>query len=118
MLRSLLAEFILERKPCKEPMSEPEKSVKIAVVGDVHEQWEAADGEALQRLGVDLVLFVGDFGNESVDLVRRITALDIPKAVTLGNHDAWWTATPWGRAKCPPELRNTDRVQAQLDLLG
>ncbi len=99
-------------------MSEPEKSVKIAVVGDVHEQWEAADGEALQRLGVDLVLFVGDFGNESVDLVRSIAALDIPKAVTLGNHDAWWTATPWGREKCPAELRNTDRVQAQLDLLG
>ncbi|MGL5195908.1 MAG: metallophosphoesterase, partial [Chroococcales cyanobacterium] len=63
--------------------------IKIAIVGDVHEQWESADGEALMRLGVDLALFVGDFGNESVPIVRSIAALDIPKAVTFGNHDAW-----------------------------
>ena len=39
--------------------------IKIAVIGDVHDQWEAADAEALQRLGVDLALFVGDFGKQS-----------------------------------------------------
>ena len=76
-----------------------EKSTRIAVVGDIHDQWEADDGIALQQLGVDLVLVVGDFGNESVEVGRAISALDIPKAAILGNHDAWYTATDWGRKK-------------------
>ncbi|MBE9223994.1 TIGR04168 family protein [Phormidium sp. LEGE 05292] len=92
--------------------------IKIAVVGDVHDQWEAADGEALHRLDVDLVLFVGDFGNESVGVVEAIASLDIPKAVILGNHDAWYTATDWGRQRCPYDRTKEDWVQDQLDLLG
>ncbi|MFN7522248.1 MAG: metallophosphoesterase, partial [Aphanizomenon sp.] len=73
------------------------KSVKIAVIGDVHDQWEAEDGIALQHLGVDLALFVGDFGNESVEVVKAIASLDLPKAAVMGNHDAWYSATEWGR---------------------
>lgn len=92
--------------------------IKIAAIGDVHDQWEAADGEALRRLGVDLVLFVGDFGNESVGVVRTIASLDIPKAAIMGNHDAWYTATEWGRQRCPYDRAQEDRVQDQLDLLG
>lgn len=81
--------------------SKNEQLIKIAVVGDIHDQWEADDGIALQQMNVDLVLFVGDFGNESVEVVRMIAALDIPKAAVFGNHDAWYTATDWGRKKCP-----------------
>lgn len=92
--------------------------IKIAVIGDVHNQWEAADGEALRSLGVDLALFVGDFGNESVEVVQAIASLDIPKAVILGNHDAWYTATEWGRQRCPYDRTQEDWVQDQLDLLG
>lgn len=92
--------------------------VKIAVIGDVHDQWEAADGEALRSLGVDLALFVGDFGNESVEVVQAIASLEIPKAVILGNHDAWYTATEWGRQRCPYDRAQEDWVQDQLDLLG
>lgn len=92
--------------------------IKIAVIGDVHDQWEAADGEALRSLGVDLALFVGDFGNESVEVVQAIASLDIPKAVILGNHDAWYTATEWGRQRCPYDRAQEDWVQDQLDLLG
>jgi len=92
--------------------------IKIAVVGDVHDQWEATDGEALRCLGVDLVLFVGDFGNESVGVVRAIASLEIPKAAILGNHDAWYTATEWGRQRCPYNHEQEDWVQDQLDLLG
>lgn len=33
----------------------------------------------------------GDFGNENVELVQSIADLDFPKAVILGNHDAWRT---------------------------
>lgn len=94
------------------------QTIKIAVVGDVHDQWETEDGEALQHLGVDLALFVGDFGNESVGVVRSIASLEIPKAVILGNHDAWYSASEWGRKRCPYNRQQEDRVQAQLDLLG
>jgi uncharacterized protein (TIGR04168 family) len=94
------------------------KMLKIAVVGDVHDQWEEEDGITLHNLSVDLVLFVGDFGNESVEVVRAIASLDIPKAVVLGNHDAWYSATDWGRKKCPYDRTKEDWVQKQLDLLG
>jgi len=52
--------------------SHNQPSITIAVVGDVHDQWEAQDAIALQKLSVDLVLFVGDFGNESVGVVQRV----------------------------------------------
>ncbi len=92
--------------------------LKIAVIGDVHDQWETEDAIALKRLGVDLVLFVGDFGNEAVGIVEAIAHLDIPKAVILGNHDAWYNATSWGRAKCPYNRTVDNRVTKQLNLLG
>lgn len=94
------------------------RPLTIAVVGDVHDQWESTDSEALEALGVDLALFVGDFGNEAVGVVQAIAALAIPKAAILGNHDAWYTATGWGRQKCPYDRTREDRVQQQLDLLG
>lgn len=99
-------------------LENPSQSIKIAIVGDVHDQWEAADAIALKQLGVDLVLFVGDFGNEAVELVGRIAALDLPKAVIFGNHDAWYTASDWGRSKRPYDPSIEDRVQQQVDLLG
>ncbi len=97
---------------------QPNSSIKIAVVGDVHDLWETADEEALKQLGVDLVLLVGDFGNEAVGVVKTIAQMDLPKAVILGNHDAWYTASDWGKQKCPYDRTQEDRVQQQLDLLG
>jgi uncharacterized protein (TIGR04168 family) len=91
-------------------------TIKIAVVGDVHDLWDADDEAVLQRLGVDLVLLVGDFGNESLEVVRAVADLNLPKAVILGNHDAWYTATDWGR-KLRSVMTRTDGVQQQLDLL-
>jgi uncharacterized protein (TIGR04168 family) len=44
--------------------------------------------------------------------------LSLPKAVILGNHDAWYSATPWGRKQCPYDCDKEDRVTAQLELLG
>ncbi|MDC0833121.1 Metallophosphoesterase [Geitlerinema sp. FC II] len=93
-------------------------AIRIAVIGDVHDQWDDTDGTILKQLNVHLALFVGDFGNESVDVVRRIARLDLPKAVVLGNHDAWYTATDWGRRKCPYDRTQEDRFQQQLDLFG
>lgn len=93
-------------------------SFTIAVIGDVHDQWEPDDEAALHHLNVDLALFVGDFGNESVDVVRAIAQINLPKAVVLGNHDAWYNATEWGRSRCPYDAKTENRVQQQLDLLG
>ena len=61
---------------------------RLAIVGDVHDLWTGHDVVALKALHPDLTLFVGDIGNEAVELVRSIAALDVPKAVVLGNHDA------------------------------
>lgn len=93
-------------------------SLVVALVGDVHDQWSEADAQALHQLAVDLVLFVGDFGNEAVGLVRQIAAVDLPKAVILGNHDAWYSATPWGQKKCPYNRQQEDWVSQQLQALG
>ncbi|MGI0488001.1 TIGR04168 family protein [Pantanalinema rosaneae CENA516] len=98
--------------------SATDRRLTIAVVGDVHDQWDADDERALQQLGVDLVLLVGDFGNEAVDVVRSIAGMNLPKAVILGNHDAWYSASPWGKQQCPYDRQKEDRVQQQLDLLG
>ncbi|KAA8535308.1 hypothetical protein F0562_030311 [Nyssa sinensis] len=86
-------------------------SVRIAVVGDVHDDWNLEeDTKALQLLRPDLVLFTGDFGNENVELVRSIADLKFAKAIILGNHDAWSTQQFAQRRK--------DRVQLQLECLG
>ncbi|PSS13925.1 Bis(5'-nucleosyl)-tetraphosphatase, symmetrical like [Actinidia chinensis var. chinensis] len=86
-------------------------SVRIAVVGDVHDDWNLQeDTKALQLLRPDLVLFTGDFGNENLELVRSIADLKFAKAVILGNHDAWSTQQFSQRRK--------DRVQLQLECLG
>ena len=99
-------------------LENPTKPIRIAIVGDVHDQWDTADEIALQHLDVDLVLFVGDFGNEAVELVEKIASLDMPKAAIFGNHDAWYTASDWGRKKCPYDPLVEDRVQQQTNLLG
>jgi len=95
-----------------------EQSCKIAVVGDVHDQWEEQDQQALIYLGVDLVLFVGDFGNESVEIIQKVSELPLKKAVVLGNHDAWYTASEWGRKHRPYDPSLDNRFQKQLDFLG
>ncbi|KAM0974279.1 hypothetical protein ACFX2C_017482 [Malus domestica] len=86
-------------------------SVRIAVVGDVHDEWNLEeDTKALELLQPDLVLFTGDFGEENVELVKSVANLDFAKAVILGNHDAWHTTQFSGKKK--------DGVQLQLECLG
>ncbi len=97
--------------------SQPEL-LKIAVIGDVHNAWDADDELAMRYLGVDLVLLVGDFGNEAVNVVKQIADLQLPKAAIFGNHDAWYTATAWGKKQCPYDRSQEDWVQQQIDLLG
>jgi len=100
------------------PLPNSSSAITLAVVGDVHDQWDAEDEQALKHLGVDLVLLVGDFGNEAVEVVEAIAQISIPKAVILGNHDAWYTATEWGRRKAPYDRQTENRFVRQLELLG
>ncbi|NJN23593.1 MAG: TIGR04168 family protein [Acaryochloridaceae cyanobacterium RL_2_7] len=95
----------------------PKTSYRIVVVGDIHNQWSGHDEQALSHLRADLVLFVGDFGNESLDIVGQIAQLPIPKAIAYGNHDAWYTATPWGQKRCPYDRHTDNWFQQQWDLL-
>ncbi|HEY9705420.1 MAG TPA: TIGR04168 family protein, partial [Allocoleopsis sp.] len=84
---------------------------------DVHEQWDKDDAKALESLGLDLVLFVGDFGNESIPTVSAIASLNIPKATVFGNHDCWYSGTSWGKKKRPNDYKE-GKVQQQINILG
>ncbi|KAK7329971.1 hypothetical protein VNO77_24154 [Canavalia gladiata] len=86
-------------------------SIRIAVVGDVHDCWNSEqDSKALEFLQPDLVLFTGDFGDENVEVVQSVAELEFAKAVILGNHDSWFTKQFSGSEK--------DKVQLQLECLG
>ena len=45
---------------------------RLVIVGDVHDAWGPRDVAALQHLAPDMVLFVGDFGNENLKLVSEV----------------------------------------------
>mmetsp|Transcript_11420 Transcript_11420/g.24420 ORF Transcript_11420/g.24420 Transcript_11420/m.24420 type:complete len:379 (-) Transcript_11420:140-1276(-) len=113
--------------------SAPE-SVRIALIGDCHGQWNQHDNDALVALDADLSLFVGDFGNEDVNVVQHISCLKgrIRHASIFGNHDAFFSLRSKkhrGRHKLP-ELpsaeiefclptfdRFPEMVKAQYELL-
>lgn len=97
-------------------------NVRIVCVGDVHGQWSELDEEALAALSPDVVLFVGDYGNENVAVVKRIadfsSRTEAQCAAVLGNHDGFYTMSHIGRERCPYDSTLFDRVQEQLDLLA
>eukprot|EP00166_Cyanidium_caldarium_P003983 ctg_3935.g571 len=113
----------------------PSTALRFACIGDVHNLWSADDERLLREVvRPDVVLFVGDYGNENVGLVRsvaasaaRLTALgdaNMPSAhrvrtvaAILGNHDAWYTATARGRRASPYNHDMEDRVREQLQAL-
>jgi len=75
----------------------------------VHREWRTADTTYLERCRPDLAMFVGDLGDEDLEIVTRIAEIAVPKAVILGNHDAWQS---FGRGEC------TDALHGCLDVLG
>lgn len=91
------------------PHMSPSAPATLTIVGDVHRWWRAADTVYLERSRPDLSLFVGDLGDEDVEMVRRIAAISVPKAVMLGNHDAWQSFS---------KKTTTEKLRESLDLLG
>jgi uncharacterized protein (TIGR04168 family) len=85
------------------------RSASILVVGDVHGHWRPEDAAFLGSGRQDLASFVGDIGDEDIELIRKIAAIAVPKAVILGNHDAWQSFS----SKAP-----TQRLRDSLTALG
>ncbi|GAB4815730.1 hypothetical protein N2152v2_002776 [Parachlorella kessleri] len=82
----------------------PQKFIRLAIVGDVHGQWDADSEAALDSLAADVAVFLGDFGEEDVEIIQRIAGVRHRKAVILGNHDAWYSLTERGRARLARKL--------------
>lgn len=74
----------------------PKRAAKIVCIGDIHGEWGDADETALCALKPDLALFVGDYGNEDVELTKRLAAfassVNFQIVTVFGNHDAHYTA--------------------------
>lgn len=87
----------------------PPGPATLTIVGDVHRFWRPFDAEYLERERPDLTMFVGDLGDEDLEIVRNVAALRIPKVVMLGNHDAWESFSRRGP---------TPALQAMLETLG
>lgn len=85
------------------------KTPSLLVVGDVHNQWRPADTAFVEEGDQDCALFVGDLGDEDVEIVRTIAEIRAEKAVILGNHDAWRSFS---------EKRVTPRLTESLEILG
>ena len=111
-----------------EPGQHHGRQARLAVVGDVHDQWGEEDELALEYLDPDAVIFVGDLGNENISLVKEIAKSTRDKIFILGNHDAWYSLTARGRNRAIKMalsssslsnfMSNIDRIQESLDLLG
>jgi len=65
--------------------------MRIAIIGDVHAQWAAADTDYFARSGHDLVLFVGDLPSAThrdlLAVASRMASLRTPAILIPGNHD-------------------------------
>lgn len=66
-------------------------SARLAVIGDVHGRFDRSEARALDAMGYDGILFVGDLGSWLHTGVRRvataIASLRTPAVVLPGNHD-------------------------------
>jgi uncharacterized protein (TIGR04168 family) len=86
-------------------------TMKLVIVGDVHEDWNERDQRALSLLDPDVTLFLGDFGDGDLGITDKIAEVPGPKATILGNHDMW-VVQPFKGAK-----NSTDLAQQQLKVL-
>ncbi|CAI5489010.1 unnamed protein product, partial [Closterium sp. Naga37s-1] len=90
-----------------------------------HGMWHSwRDLAALKLLKPDIILFVGDFGEEQVQLVQQVSAVKammaavgahVEVAVILGNHDAWFHMF---RKESAPLVDAVDKLTQQLEALG
>lgn len=95
-------------------MVPPRHGASLLVVGDVHNHWRQADREFVERSESELAVFVGDLGDEDVGMAAQIAAIEKPKVVLLGNHDAWQSFSQ----KRPTQRLRSILATLEGDLLG
>jgi len=65
---------------------------KVALIGDLHSSWDAADAKYFNTSDYELLLFTGDLGSgrqrNGVEIARSLSRLTRPTLVMLGNNDA------------------------------
>jgi uncharacterized protein (TIGR04168 family) len=65
---------------------------KVALIGDLHSSWDAADTKYFNASDYELLLFTGDLGSRGpergVEVARSLSRLVRPTLVMLGNNDA------------------------------
>ncbi len=69
-----------------------DRTVRVAIVGDVHGAWDEEDVEYFDDSDYDLILFVGDIGSyrhkATLEVAERIALLRKRAVLIPGNHDA------------------------------
>lgn len=94
---------------------------RIACIGDIHSVWTKSDETALLALDPDLLLFVGDFGDEDTKTTGRVASFaesaPFPVATVFGNHDAHFSLSPPKVARAPYDKTKECRVSTQLEQL-
>jgi len=80
-------------------------TLRLAIAGDLHGQWDAHDHALLVRLAPDALLVVGDLSDGQPRIPSLLRQLPLPVACLLGNHDAGKDAS--GRT-----------LQRQIEALG
>jgi len=85
--------------------SDPRSVLRLAIAGDIHDQWNHQDHELLHHLQPDALLVVGDLSEGGQRIAALLQQVEIPLACVLGNHDSG--KDPSGR-----------RLEKQLEMLG
>lgn len=85
--------------------SDPRTVLRLAIAGDIHDQWNHQDHELLRYLQPDALLVVGDLSEGGQRIAAMLQQVEIPLACVLGNHDSG--KDPSGR-----------RLEQQLEMLG
>jgi len=64
---------------------------EILVFGDLHGHFDDGDLAFVEERKPELVLFLGDLGDEDPEVAKRIRTIQAPFRILLGNHDAWYS---------------------------
>ncbi len=85
------------------------KSIQIAIVGDIHRNFDLHDVAHFNQSGCDLLLFTGDLANyrhrEGLAMARQMSQLQKPSLIIPGNHDTLTALQLLAEIKAYPRLR-------------
>ena len=84
-------------------------SIQIALIGDIHRQFDQHDITQFNQSDYDLLLFTGDLANyrhrEGLAVARQMARLQTPALIIPGNHDTLTAPQLLAEIKQWPRLR-------------